>query len=327
MKDLDFDELDREIKTLMGGSSAPSTPRVPSPSPNEPHATESTAPPAIKSPLARRGRFMDMVHSSVAPDKQAIPTPVRREAPTLEPVISTPHERTATPAPDAPVSTNQDPSGMLDANKELDELLAKPLSLDDTLAAPKEQASSDKGTHSVESPQEETLAESKDTEKPMTLPFIPGTKVEKRPLGSNSSIGSDLQPLDVHDELMVIENADTTGITQESQAIPPEAAPQSEPPLVKEDTPVATEEKEIKDESETRRDTPVVPLVTSIAKQYREEVPSKVEEPGSIYDTSSYHQPLSHPAAKSSGWSWVMWILLILIIGAIVGGAVYYFTM
>ena len=66
---------------------------------------------------------------------------------------------------------------------------------------------------------------------------------------------------------------------------------------------------------------PVVPTgPTSIPQQYQEEKSTGDQPSGSIYDTDSYHQPLAHPAKTKSGWLWIIWILLLLIVSG--GGAV-----
>lgn len=62
----------------------------------------------------------------------------------------------------------------------------------------------------------------------------------------------------------------------------------------------------------------------SIPPQYKEQPSTGEKESGAIYDTSTYHQPLAHPAKKKSGWLWVLWIILILIVGAGAGAALYF---
>lgn len=59
---------------------------------------------------------------------------------------------------------------------------------------------------------------------------------------------------------------------------------------------------------------------TSITQQYHEEPTTSDQTNGAIYDTDSYHQPIAHPAKTHSGWLWIIWILLLLMIGG--GGAV-----
>jgi hypothetical protein len=71
---------------------------------------------------------------------------------------------------------------------------------------------------------------------------------------------------------------------------------------------------------------PVVPKgPISIPQQYKEEPSTGDAKNGAIYDTDTYHhQPLAHPKKKKSGWMWVIWIILILIIGAAAGAALYW---
>ncbi|HJP81095.1 MAG TPA: hypothetical protein VJ841_01705 [Candidatus Saccharimonadales bacterium] len=71
---------------------------------------------------------------------------------------------------------------------------------------------------------------------------------------------------------------------------------------------------------------PVVPKgPISIPQQYKEEPSTGDSKNGAIYDTDTYHhQPLAHPKKKKSGWMWVIWIILILIIGAAAGAALYW---
>lgn len=63
---------------------------------------------------------------------------------------------------------------------------------------------------------------------------------------------------------------------------------------------------------------------TSIPQQYHEEPSTGDQDNGAIYDTSTYHQPLAHPAKKKTGWLWVVWIVIILLLGAAGGAAIYF---
>jgi len=63
----------------------------------------------------------------------------------------------------------------------------------------------------------------------------------------------------------------------------------------------------------------------SIPQQYSEQPSSGDESHTPIYDNEAAHQPLAHPTKKKSGWLWVIFIVVILVIGAALGGAAYYF--
>lgn len=64
----------------------------------------------------------------------------------------------------------------------------------------------------------------------------------------------------------------------------------------------------------------------SIRQQYTEQ-PRDDEESGDIYDTESYHQPISVPAKKSSAWKVIIWILLLAAVGTGVGVAFYIYVL
>ena len=67
--------------------------------------------------------------------------------------------------------------------------------------------------------------------------------------------------------------------------------------------------------------------LASISRQYSEQPSTGDQQNGAIFDTGVYHQPLAHPAKKKSGWSWVGWILLLLLVGGAGGAVVYLFSL
>ena len=64
---------------------------------------------------------------------------------------------------------------------------------------------------------------------------------------------------------------------------------------------------------------------TSITQQYKEQV-STNQESGAIYDTESYHQPVTKPVKKSGNLA-ILWIALLVVFGAAAGWAVYTFIL
>jgi hypothetical protein len=64
----------------------------------------------------------------------------------------------------------------------------------------------------------------------------------------------------------------------------------------------------------------------SITQQYTEQ-PSANQQSGSIYDTENYHQPLAHNAKKRSGAWVILWIFLLVILGAGAGVAFYFYVL
>jgi hypothetical protein len=430
MKDLDFDELDRAVNSLMTNvpksePQADGTPEktldipstsgdgdelsfdkvteaakkvtdeapmtdtteksVVSPTP-EPrasavaqHASNSVRPTAPVPANRRGGRFMDVVHPSADMSKPDSPKPISRQGLNLEPLNSssqkiadvvpqkkdaaetapkaatsveenTPEEKptTATPVPqepaktatpDEPTSENKPTSDWPDP---LDMMTSEPEKKEETPSEP-------------EMPQVEAEPE---TSAPLTSPFLPDAKVEKRPLGgtateddtpieedaiSRAPMADDIKksvddpnkqlpanpteveqvlPEELSGDLMAVE-ADTTH-AELKRAHDENQAPSS--PVAAE-KPAAAQDFEPKEPS-TKPATPVeeasVPAgPTSIPQQYKEEPSTGDQDNGSIYDTDTYHQPLAHPAKKKSGWMWVVWIALILAVGA-GGGALLY---
>ena len=71
---------------------------------------------------------------------------------------------------------------------------------------------------------------------------------------------------------------------------------------------------------------PAITSPTSITQQYTEQA-SSTDESGAIYDTTAYHQPLTHTARKKSGAWVIVWILLLIILGGGAGAAVYFFVL
>ena len=71
--------------------------------------------------------------------------------------------------------------------------------------------------------------------------------------------------------------------------------------------------------------SPVSAGSIAIQQQYTSTEPTvEPDTLGSIYDTDTYHQPLLHPEQKKSGWSWVVWVLGLLVLGAGGGALAYY---
>ena len=168
---------------------------------------------------------------------------------------------------------------------------------------------------------------------PLTSPFLPDAKVEKRPLGSLEAstpaeepdrtppVSSDVQktqddpsdqlpalpkdvepvlPEELHSDLVEVES-DTT-----SSGVPKTEEREDDTPKA----PMPSSE------SSKQEEKPASTGPTSIPQQYHEEPTSGDEKNGAIYDTDTYHQPLAHPAKKKSGWMVVLWIVVILLVGA-----------
>ncbi len=191
--------------------------------------------------------------------------------------------------------------------------------------------------------------------KPLESPFLPDAKVEKRPLGG---IATDAQPFpsQQQDELLLeapdeplleattmpdpIDFATQQQETSED-ALEPKQESEPEPALELEDEPESADiikgtpfaipledtpaevTKPVLIEEPTTDQAPTGP--SSITQQYTEQ-PSSQQESGAIYDTENYHQPVTHPPKHRSGAWTVLWISLLVIIGAGAGVAFYLFV-
>lgn len=384
MKDIDFDELDKAVNSLMGGvkstsedssqktlaisttlkegeepvydklrrvaekigsetiqqpsetteiipdtapQAAPleltSAPTVATPKPSvtpaeKPTSTVAPAPVAAPEPKQKAsGRFMDVMHPSsdmTTPGSGSSETkPVPAPAPAA-PAIAVP-TREPKKTPIVPISA-PDPEPV-------------------PVVAPVE-VEVPAGPATVETPPEPSA--------PLTSPFLPDPKVEKRPLGGQpapeekeltsgldvstleaplkSDTSTDAQvtpdatnpdlPLELHSDLLEIEKNAAELIPDE-----PEAEPESaQPELVKLDV-VAPAPKETTQKSAVAESAPAPATLDTSASD--EDHPSD----GAIFDTSQYHTPVAHPAKHGREWLWIVVIIVIVIISA-AGGAAFY---
>lgn len=390
MKDLDFDELDRAVNSLMSDVSkadtstseqkektldltsttasaagappkeAPTTAPIQAPAPVATPSPKVTTPSA---PLATRrgGRFMDVVHPSSNMKKQDQARPTSRQGitvapretfdaapdltsaaasvPAVPPAVDQPKPQATVDEHPAAVSEWPDPLEMADFKKQV--------STPETSVAPEPDPAPLETPLVPPSPDTESTTPDRP---PLESPFLPDTKVEKRPLGAGTlstdepdraplltadiektvsdpndqlpAVPKDVEPIlpeELHHELVAIESDANTMHTDD------EVSNVSEPLSERE-----KEENNSKKENRVKLpvvesdDTSVPSGPTSIPQQYREEPSTGDKENGAIYDTDSYHQPLAHPAKKKSGWLWVVWIVLILLVGGGAGAALYF---
>lgn len=127
-------------------------------------------------------------------------------------------------------------------------------------------------------------------------------------------------PEEYDQQLMAIESGSTKNTEPEPAAREASPTEVPEPPAV---SPEVTVKPEVPPEVSTAEPEPKPTGPTSIAQQYQEQPSSSDQSNGAIYDTATYHQPLSHPAKKSSGWLWVILIIAIILIGAGAGAYIY----
>lgn len=326
MKDLDFDELDRAVNSLVASESGSS---------DVTEAKENTINLTIPPPppLAGRrstGKFMDVVHPSsnmrttlVAPERSS------RQGTTISPVSQVPttsDDKTNTAPVDTPAtvkpSTNQWPDP-IDFQE-----------LSNNVAEKEEESDKNKNAENDQISKDITDALNQGDDEPQDSPFLSGAKVDKRPLGAFSTettaptaepqaqetmpsqvadADTDSKPSDtdtplpaeLQDDLLLIESGGSMLLDDESS--PAEVSPTAT------NAPATTDNK------------PVGP--TSITQQYKEQPSTGDQNTGAIYDTNAYHKAIVRPAKKKSGWSWVLWIIVLLAVGASIGAVVYFYVL
>lgn len=377
MKDLDFDELDQAVNSLMTG-----IPKTPVPQDDKavektltitPTLSDSERPsfvtleqtaakagteleaaearvstPAVtpvNTLAARRssGRFMDVVHPSSDMKINNRPV-VSREGIQLSPIAPRPvvasapqpsrePEITATVSDQTPEVIEQAPE--LNAWPDPIDMMTPTPSVDIADAAP--------SAEEVSMPEVE-LPNAVDTEEsaPLQTPFLADTKVEKRPLGAFAveqqvAAGDTSDVETVNDGAVAQEQVPTNSFSMPGQEATSDLPDELQHDLVKIESDSEVTHQELAEEKPVPAPSFAAPVVTpvpaaapgpaSIQPQYKEEPSSTKEEHAAIYDTDSYHKPLAHPAKKKSGWLWVLWIVLLLALGAGGAAALYYFKL
>lgn len=305
MSDFDFDELDKAVAGAL--------------TPEEVIAQNSTPTP-----------------SSEAPTPVATPIEVPSAAPVIE-------QRTASPLPPA---ARRSSGRFMDVVHPSSDMRTKTGYTPAT-----ENPVESRPTTFVAPTVEEKVDE--DWSKPLESPFLPDAKVEKRPLGG-AGLGAAFNPeelLEASEEELKLEEPDDPRLEATTLPDPIDFATQStgavteiaeEPVVAKEEsgdieTPafeeVAESDSLVFSEPETHVVAePVVPKVeeptgpTSISQQYQER-PSTEQVSGAIYDTESYHQPVvAAPKKRSGAWA-ILWIILLIILGAGAGVGFYMFVL
>lgn len=312
----------------------------------------------------KSGRFMDMVHAAGDPTKVAkapseLPSRISRTvAPSggapIADVMKSAHSQPAShafvgssaqetaAAPDEPQAfEGAEPTESPVEEQSVSQMSSsrgislQPLS-ENVVPEPLEEKVEDTPTYDQPDPLSLSYAPSSPAEV-QSSPFIPDAKVDKRPLGGEL-VESAPVPEELSQDLMSIEAGESTSTPARPIAAPHEevelerSSPEDQPtvvPIVDERTvsvakitPAVTTPETIVSSQKPEALLEAGPI--SIPQQYRETPSTGDQSNGAIYDTASYHQPLSHPAKKRSSWWIVLLILLIIAFGA-GAGAFFYF--
>lgn len=311
---------------------------------------------AEETPVVARkgGRFMDVVHvsSDMKTATNATFTRPPRSGVTIEPREATGVIEEITPPAPPSVLADAEPAETALPEETVSQENAWPDPLELT-SFQNEDETSLEPVVDFELPEEEPAVDPEEEldfilpieSPPLTSPFLQDTKVEKRPLGNgalppeqdftfedSTPVPPVAEPLLATNEREDIER----GHDVEAQLPPSQAAPEMYLPeelqgdlmAVESDTttrPLTEANVPTISQDVIRTKTvPVFARQTSINQQYSEAPSTGDQENGSIYDTDSYHQPLSHPVKNKSGWMLIVWILLILLVGAASGAALYF---
>ncbi len=306
--------------TTLENASAPDEPSEPSISEEDATpevSTVSTLPAEPEDKPAtvprRSGRFMDVVHPSsdmrpsLRTHSEAVVAPISANVAPQEAAVTTETTKTVQPDEEEP-SPVFDPIAFEENKKTDEEDVTEPADLSSNV-------SSDEPA-TVMSDLDLSLTKSEastpDTETAGS-PFLTDAKVEKRPLNSEA-----MTPPEADEEA-------TVEVEEKDSDIPVEPQPAelgSEILAIESGT--ATVESTAEDKSApsykgvTTTPAPVTAAPVSISQQYREQPSSTPEDHQAMYDSAA-HPALAHPAKKRSGWWIVLWVILLLALGA--GGA------
>ncbi len=286
--------------------------------PDSTPAAPVSALPALRRTIPHReGRFMDVMRSSS-------PQPSR-------PIQQAPAQGESSMAPEASPEPEIAPSGPINTHLEaaIDELLAgegraSPTAADEPQST-ETPTTIDLSLNSVavtpavsdEESLESIAADlGKSTEPtpevaPSGSPFLADAKVEKRPLGVADELitAGDIDPTLAPEPTMAAPETENTPVPEELQsdlmAIESGAASDATSTSDTESKPVGTGSQ-----------VSAATGPTSIARQYKEQprTASEDDESGAIFDPQTYQQPIEHPAKKSSGWGWVIGIVVIILL-------------
>ena len=359
MKDIDFDELDRAVSSLMGGT--PSNQQKPAEEDDEhsdpvvdsttatmttvttePSEGASEAPVEAaevkndtKSP--RVPMQSSSIHSSqpsIASNRRGLYMDMVRPVatPTARPIPvgSAPRQGvTLEPQPFAePHVTTEEP-----ISTEVSEPAAPIVEQSAVEEVPEPAPTIDLAAELASAPIDE----------PLTSPFLADAKVEKRPLGRPNEVSDMPDPLANQPAVdpVVATNTADAGATLEDSAENADVssgdkdAQLPEQPLPAElGSEILTIESTLNEVPTDAPDTPLpaatqppmpAPVSASIPQQYKVQPKVAEEEPTSaIYDTSTYHQPVATPEKKKPGWLIFAIIGGIALLGVASGIAVYY---
>lgn len=363
MTELDFDELDKAVNSLMGDkkpgepvvgkddsdlNAAPAQPVVspqppvdtpgsepiakasadtPAPAAPEPEASRVAAPPAASIATKRRGQFMDVMHPSAdmkSTGRTARPTArVSRQG-----VAVAPNPDSAGAPASQEVSTTQtmEPVTSPVTEKSTSDW-PDPI---DTATPVAPDASAVTATENPEPPVTPPELNMADTStNPLDSPFLPDAKVEKRPLGQTQPIEQPDTNVDSQTEYTPESSADLPDelsggvLAVESNDLHADDTSTKAP---QETPPVTPAEQSAEPQPAAIADLPddTIPVQASIPPQYKpDDSEAEPAEHSALYDEVS-NAHAAKPPKKKHGWVIMLAIIGLVLLGCAGGVAVYY---
>lgn len=318
--DIDFDELDKAVNSLMKG--------VGKEAQDEPKpkvlTISSTLQPDEKPPYVKLDEAAKAIgNETVSNESEKVVTFID-DASKPQAVNASPetpvHEEEATPNPPEPVPTEKPapvprPSG----GRFMD--VVHPSSDMRVTNAPPSPVPEPLETQSVTGVPEGSVAANPATDAPLT-PFLPDAKVEKRPLGGAGAVPSpfdDEEPANVEETIMI--NSEKPPKTPETDEQPVLDASTFEAASPAESAEVIAVESEAVPET-----SPADASLQTIESGDTEKLSTMRDDDktGTIYDVANQPQPLAHPPKQKSGWGVVVVIILIIVLAAALGAAAYF---
>jgi hypothetical protein len=364
MKDLDFDELDQAVSSVLGKDQDTSkdepAPKAADKSSDDAKAAEPTAvaikpepivekpadptpavAPAVSPAQKRRGQFLDMVHPSA--DMRSRSTPSSGSSrPKLAPVSNNvvpdePAKPAAKPVetPAVAVSTTPEPALTIPEPEK-----ATPEPADSVKAEDAKPADSAKDITWPDPLDVMSSSDSKTDEEPETekspeptatpsegsqTPFVTDAKVDKRPLGAFGAAESSTPA----EETPAAESG-PVATDIDAQKPPETTPPELQPDVVAVEAAADREfagEGPIEQRGDDKQETPAQEksgLSQSIPQQYKTPTEAPDQTPHPVFDTQEYHQPLLPATSQKKGRSWLVVLIIVLLLA--VGAGLGYFA-
>jgi len=347
MTDLDFDELDRAVNSLIGDTDKSVVDKsITDTNSQAPSVSADTNVHINEEPV---GQSVEQNVVEAAPIVVSASSPISTP-PT--PSITEPQEQVQP----QPLAARRSSGRFMDVvhpssdMRSTNKVASRPTEASDLNTTSEEQVTSpvvtpeELDTHAPVEPEETKTFTSDDQEPTAVSPFLSDAKVEKRPLGAFTD-SEKPEPSALNDLLQ--KELDSDGLSgndtelAEANEIPNQEAEinQQPKPVNQDEMPeelqgdvlsIETNESEsavVEPEIPEVQPAPTVNAPVAITQQYVEKAQTPQAESGAIFDTDAYHQPVSAGKAHHSGWMTVLWIFLLIILGAGAGVAIYTYVL